>query len=44
MQLGKKFLEEHGFKHVELSTADGALEAAPAVSNFARTIPLWSSF
>lgn len=34
MQLGKKFLEEHGFKHVQLSTADGALEAAPAVSKF----------
>ena len=34
MQLGKKFLEENGFKHVQLLTADGALEAAPAVSNF----------
>lgn len=31
-QLGQKFLAENGFKHVQLSTADGALEAAPAVS------------
>lgn len=31
-QLGQKFLAEKGFKHVQLSTADGALEAAPAVS------------
>lgn len=31
VQLGKKFLAENGLKHVQLSTADGALEAAPAV-------------
>lgn len=32
MQLGEKFFQEKGLKHVQLSTADGALEAAPAVS------------
>jgi ATP phosphoribosyltransferase len=30
--LGEKFFQEKGLKHVQLSTADGALEAAPAVS------------
>lgn len=40
MQLGQRFLEKHGFKHFQLSTADGALEAAPAVSNIAWLIPL----
>ena len=30
-QLGPKFLRENGLKHVSFSTADGALEAAPAV-------------
>jgi len=35
MQLGQRFLQENGFKHVQLSTADGALEAAPAVSDIA---------
>jgi len=30
-QLGHKFMKENGFKHVTFSTADGALEAAPAV-------------
>ncbi|KAK8613782.1 hypothetical protein V6N13_101538 [Hibiscus sabdariffa] len=29
--LGPKFMNENGFKHVIFSTADGALEAAPAV-------------
>lgn len=32
-QLGPKFMKENGLKHVIFSTADGALEAAPAVSN-----------
>jgi hypothetical protein len=31
-QLGQKFLQENGLKHVQILTADGALEAAPAVS------------
>lgn len=31
VQLGPKFMKENGFKHVTFSTADGALEAAPAV-------------
>ena len=30
-QLGPKFMKETGLKHVTFSTADGALEAAPAV-------------
>jgi ATP phosphoribosyltransferase len=30
--LGQKFLQENGLKHVQILTADGALEAAPAVS------------
>lgn len=30
-QLGPKFMKENGLKHVTFSTADGALEAAPAV-------------
>ncbi|MBA0833711.1 hypothetical protein Goarm_006135 [Gossypium armourianum] len=29
--LGPKFMKEHGLKHVIFSTADGALEAAPAM-------------
>ena len=29
--LGPKFMKENGLKHVTFSTADGALEAAPAV-------------
>nr|VDC84485.1 unnamed protein product [Brassica rapa] len=29
--LGPKFMEENGIKHVTFSTADGALEAAPAM-------------
>ncbi|KAK4802111.1 hypothetical protein SAY86_000314 [Trapa natans] len=29
--LGPKFFREHGLKHVTFSTADGALEAAPAM-------------
>ncbi|KAL9684051.1 hypothetical protein QQ045_021482 [Rhodiola kirilowii] len=29
--LGPKFMEENGFKYVTFSTADGALEAAPAM-------------
>ncbi|KAK4788153.1 hypothetical protein SAY86_019472 [Trapa natans] len=29
--LGPKFMRENGFKHVSFSTADGALEAAPAM-------------
>lgn len=32
MQLGPKFMKENGLKYVSFSTADGALEAAPAVS------------
>jgi hypothetical protein len=32
-QLGPKFMRENGLKHVSFSTADGALEAAPAVRN-----------
>lgn len=31
IQLGPKFMKENGLKHVTFSTADGALEAAPAV-------------
>lgn len=30
-QLGPKFMKEKGLKHVIFSSADGALEAAPAV-------------
>lgn len=33
MQLGPKFMKDNGLSHVTFSTADGALEAAPAVSN-----------
>lgn len=33
MQLGPKFMKDNGLNHVTFSTADGALEAAPAVSN-----------
>lgn len=31
LQLGPKFMKENGLKYVTFSTADGALEAAPAV-------------
>lgn len=31
--MGPKFMKENGLSHVTFSTADGALEAAPAVSN-----------
>ena len=31
VQLGPKFTAEKGLKHVSFSSADGALEAAPAV-------------
>jgi len=31
VQLGPKFMKDKGIKHVSFSTADGALEAAPAV-------------
>lgn len=31
MQLGPKFMKENELKHAVFSTADGALEAAPAV-------------
>ena len=31
MNLAEQFFAEQGFEHVELSTADGALEAAPAM-------------
>jgi len=34
VQLGPKFMNESGLKHVTFSTADGALEAAPAVRDF----------
>lgn len=33
-QLGPKFMKENGIKHVMFSTADGALEAAPAVRKY----------
>lgn len=33
LQLGPKFMKENGLNHVTFSTADGALEAAPAVSS-----------
>ncbi|KAL0689827.1 hypothetical protein Bca4012_089505 [Brassica carinata] len=38
--LGPKFMEENGIKHVTFSTADGALEAAPAVNQSARLLSL----
>lgn len=31
--MGPKFLKENGLNHVTFSSADGALEAAPAVNN-----------
>lgn len=31
IQLGPKFMKDNGLEHVAFSTADGALEAAPAV-------------
>lgn len=34
MQLGEQFLKKIGLEHVQLLTADGALEAAPAVILF----------
>lgn len=41
--LGQRFLEKHGFKHVQLSTADGALEAAPAMGTADAILDLVSS-
>lgn len=41
--LGKKFIEENGFKHVQLMTADGALEAAPAMGTADAILDLVSS-
>jgi len=41
--LGQKFLAENGFKHVQLSTADGALEAAPAMGTADAILDLVSS-
>ena len=32
--MARKFMRENGLKHVSFSTADGALEAAPAVRLF----------
>jgi hypothetical protein len=32
LQLGAKFLEERGFKHIKFLSADGALESYPPVS------------
>lgn len=44
LQLGPKFMSENGLKHVTFSTADGALEAAPAVSTtlFHRLYLAWA--
>lgn len=41
--LGAKFLQEKGFKHVQISTADGALEAAPAMGTADAILDLVSS-
>eukprot|EP00268_Persea_americana_P007292 TRINITY_DN1268_c1_g1_i1.p1 TRINITY_DN1268_c1_g1~~TRINITY_DN1268_c1_g1_i1.p1 ORF type:complete len:398 (-),score=75.05 TRINITY_DN1268_c1_g1_i1:419-1612(-) len=41
--LGPKFMKENGFKHVTFSTADGALEAAPAMGIADAIIDLVSS-
>ncbi|KAL8217834.1 hypothetical protein R6Q57_021207 [Mikania cordata] len=41
--LGPKFLKENGLQHVEFSTADGALEAAPAMGIADAIIDLVSS-
>jgi ATP phosphoribosyltransferase len=43
MQLGEKFFQEKGLKHVQLSTADGALEAAPAMGTADAILDLVSS-
>ncbi|KAL2904712.1 ATP phosphoribosyltransferase 2 chloroplastic [Bienertia sinuspersici] len=34
VKLGPKFMKDNGLEHVTFSTADGALEAAPAVRFF----------
>lgn len=41
--LGSKFLHANGFRHVQLSTADGALEAAPAMGTADAILDLVSS-
>ncbi|KAL2628763.1 hypothetical protein R1flu_013449 [Riccia fluitans] len=41
--LGSKFLQEKGLQHVELSTADGALEAGPAMGTADAILDLVSS-
>lgn len=41
--LGPKFMEENGLKHVMFSTADGALEAAPAMGIADAIVDLVSS-
>ncbi|CAK9875438.1 unnamed protein product [Sphagnum jensenii] len=41
--LGEKFFQEKGLKHVQLSTADGALEAAPAMGTADAILDLVSS-
>ncbi|KAJ0600134.1 putative ATP phosphoribosyltransferase [Helianthus annuus] len=41
--LGPKFLKESGLQHVEFSTADGALEAAPAMGIADAIVDLVSS-
>ncbi|KAK1430215.1 hypothetical protein QVD17_12790 [Tagetes erecta] len=41
--LGPKFLKENGLQHVEFSTADGALEAAPAMGIADAIVDLVSS-
>ncbi|OAE27804.1 hypothetical protein AXG93_1468s1020 [Marchantia polymorpha subsp. ruderalis] len=43
LQLGSKFLREKGLHHVELSTADGALEAGPAMGTADAILDLVSS-
>lgn len=41
--LGRKFMENNGFKHFQLLTADGALEAAPAMGTADAILDLVSS-
>lgn len=41
--LGPKFMDENGLQHVEFSTADGALEAAPAMGIADAIVDLVSS-
>jgi ATP phosphoribosyltransferase len=41
--LGQKFLQENGLKHVQILTADGALEAAPAMGTADAILDLVSS-